>query len=47
MNISFVGIPDFNFSINKSKVQTNFNVSEFTDGITVLQNTGISCGYLQ
>ncbi|XP_071169870.1 uncharacterized protein [Mytilus edulis] len=33
------GIPDFNFSINKSKVQTNFNVSEFTDGITVLQNT--------
>ncbi|CAG2227327.1 EST2 [Mytilus edulis] len=33
------GIPDFNFSINKSKVQTNFNVSEFTEGITVLQNT--------
>ncbi|XP_063435876.1 telomerase reverse transcriptase-like [Mytilus trossulus] len=33
------GITDFNFSINKSKVQTNFNVSEFTDGITVLKNT--------
>ncbi|CAG2222219.1 EST2 [Mytilus edulis] len=33
------GIPDFNFSINKSKVQTNFNVSEFTEGITILENT--------
>ncbi|XP_076104815.1 uncharacterized protein LOC143073284 [Mytilus galloprovincialis] len=33
------GIPDFNFSINKSKVQTNFNVSEITEGITILENT--------
>ncbi|CAC5425869.1 TERT [Mytilus coruscus] len=35
------GIPDFNFSINKNKVQTNFNVSEYADRITVLQNTDL------